>query len=122
MDIEHCDCLSRFSRRGESHEQDGERLTRAKLRSASASGDPAMAFGPSVERTGRSSARLSQSAAALLPDEKADESCIRPETREPRRAQKALSGEYPAARSTPCSSPRRYERDNRGAGDAGIRA
>jgi hypothetical protein len=44
MDIEHCDCLSWFSRRGESHEQDGERLMRADPRPASASGDPAMAF------------------------------------------------------------------------------
>src|SRR6266508_3414389 len=87
MDIEHCDCLSRFSRRGESHEQDGERLTRAKPRSASASSDPAMAFGPSVERTGRSSARLTIGSGSL-PDEKADEFCIRLDTREPRRAQK----------------------------------
>ena len=32
MDIEHCDFLSWFSRRGESHEQDGETLSRAACR------------------------------------------------------------------------------------------
>ncbi|HKA78529.1 MAG TPA: hypothetical protein VKD43_00795 [Xanthobacteraceae bacterium] len=45
MDIEHCDCLSWFSRKDESHEQDGERLIRAEPRLPSASSDPAMAFG-----------------------------------------------------------------------------
>jgi hypothetical protein len=48
MDIEHCDGLSWFSGRGESHEQDGERLMRAKPRFPSASSDPAMAFEPSI--------------------------------------------------------------------------
>src|SRR5215470_4450769 len=67
MDIEHCDCLSWFLRKGESHEQDGERLMRAEPRSLSASSDPAMAFEPSMERTG-TIARL-ESAAASLPDE-----------------------------------------------------
>jgi len=41
-----------FSRRGESHEQDGERLMRAQPRSRSASSDPAMAFEPSFAPTG----------------------------------------------------------------------
>src|SRR5262252_9288072 len=59
MDIEHCDCLSWFSRRGESHEQDGERLLSATTtpQRSSASRDPAMAFGPSMERTGDHSTR-----------------------------------------------------------------
>src|SRR5262249_46174555 len=48
MDIEHCVCLSRF-RRGESHEQDGERLPRTRFaRTDTASSDPAMALGPSL--------------------------------------------------------------------------
>jgi hypothetical protein len=66
MDIEHCDCLSWFLRKGESHEQDGERLICAQPRSLSASSDPAMAFEPSMEWTGII-ARL-ESAAASLPD------------------------------------------------------
>src|SRR4029450_968007 len=40
--VEHCDCLSWFSWEAESHEQDGEKLF------AIASGDPAMAFEPSI--------------------------------------------------------------------------
>jgi hypothetical protein len=43
MGIEHCDFLSWFLRKGESHEQDGEKLSGA-LRIGAASGDPAMAF------------------------------------------------------------------------------
>jgi hypothetical protein len=43
MAIEHFDFLSWFSRKGESHEQDGEKLSGA-LRIGAASGDPAMAF------------------------------------------------------------------------------
>jgi hypothetical protein len=40
-------------RRGESHEQDGERLPSAAVpQTETASGDPAMAFEPSIERTG----------------------------------------------------------------------
>jgi hypothetical protein len=46
MDIKHFFCLSRFRGNGESHVQDGERLTRARVRPASASSDPAMAFWP----------------------------------------------------------------------------
>jgi hypothetical protein len=46
MDIKHFLRLSRFRGNGESHEQDGERLTRARVRLASASSDPAMAFWP----------------------------------------------------------------------------
>jgi hypothetical protein len=42
MLIEHCFCLSWFSARSESHEQDGEKLSR--IPDATASGDPAMAF------------------------------------------------------------------------------
>jgi hypothetical protein len=51
MGIEHCDFLSWFSRKRESHKQDGEMLT-AQLsgcNAASASGDPAMALGPSSD-------------------------------------------------------------------------
>jgi hypothetical protein len=44
MDIEHCDCLSWFSRKRESHKQDGETLTAQLCCIASATGDPAMAF------------------------------------------------------------------------------
>jgi hypothetical protein len=70
MDIEHCDRLSWFLRRGESHEQDGERLSSAAVpRGETASGDPAMAFEPSIERTGDHSTRLPKSAAASLPAE-----------------------------------------------------
>ncbi len=59
MNVEHCDCLSRFSRRGESHEQDGEKLSgAASHREKTASSDPAMAFGPSSARTGEHSRRL----------------------------------------------------------------
>jgi hypothetical protein len=42
MHIEHCLCLSWFPARSESHEQDGEKLSR--IPDATASGDPAMAF------------------------------------------------------------------------------
>jgi hypothetical protein len=49
MDIEHFGCLSWFAGSGESHEQDGEALTRAAkpcgiARPRSAPSDPAMAF------------------------------------------------------------------------------
>jgi hypothetical protein len=57
MDIEHCVCLSGFSRRGESHEQDGETLPPTP-RTEAASSDPAMAFEPSFAATGNGSARL----------------------------------------------------------------
>jgi hypothetical protein len=70
MNIEHCDGLSWFSRRGESHEQDGETLPAAAVpQTETASGDPAMAFEPSIERTVDHSTRLPKSAAASLPDE-----------------------------------------------------
>jgi hypothetical protein len=50
MDIEHCGLLSWFLRRSESHEQDGERLPSAGMpQTETASGDPAMAFEPSIE-------------------------------------------------------------------------
>jgi hypothetical protein len=53
MHIEHCDCLSWFSGRRESHEQDGETLSFASaLRIQTASGDPAMAIGPSIDTDG----------------------------------------------------------------------
>jgi hypothetical protein len=68
MDIEHLNRLSLLSRRSESHEQDGGKLMRAKLRSPSASSDPAMAFGLPL-RDGRQSARPPVSAACSLPDE-----------------------------------------------------
>jgi hypothetical protein len=58
MDIEHCDCLSWFLRRGESHEQDCEKLRCAAMpQTETASSDPAMAFEPSIERTGDHSTR-----------------------------------------------------------------
>jgi hypothetical protein len=45
MNIEHFVFLSWFSASPESHEQDGEKLSRATaMRGATASGDPAMAF------------------------------------------------------------------------------
>src|SRR4029078_9962387 len=45
MHIEHCVFLSWFPASPESHEQDGEKLSRATaMRGANASGDPAMAF------------------------------------------------------------------------------
>jgi hypothetical protein len=51
MDVKHCNLLSWFME-GESHEQDGEtlRAVRASARTTTetASGDPAMAFEPSV--------------------------------------------------------------------------
>jgi hypothetical protein len=53
MDLEHCDFLSWFSESDESHEQDGETLRDAGVACGNtASSDPAMAFGPSIERTG----------------------------------------------------------------------
>jgi hypothetical protein len=66
MNIEHCDFLSWFSRKRESHKQDGETLTaqQASCNAASASGDPAMAFEPSSDRNGQSPIRQ---AAAWLP-------------------------------------------------------
>src|SRR5262249_13672135 len=58
-------------RRGESHEQDGERLPSAAMpQTETASGDPAMAFEPSIERTGDHSTRLPKSAAVSLPAER----------------------------------------------------
>jgi hypothetical protein len=92
MDIEHCDCLSLFSRRGESHEQDGERLPAghpadwAVPQRSSASRDPAMAFGPSMGTDGRSFDPSPKSAAASLPDHTADALGIRDNTRETPRA------------------------------------
>jgi hypothetical protein len=59
MDIEHCDCLSWFLRKDKSHEQDGERLPPAAVpQTETASSDPAMAFEPSIGRTGDHSTRL----------------------------------------------------------------
>jgi hypothetical protein len=59
MDIEHCGLLSWFLRRSESHEQDGERLPSAGMpQTETASGDPAMAFEPSIEWMGDHSAHL----------------------------------------------------------------
>src|SRR5260221_5454622 len=83
MDIEHCDRLSWFLRRGESHEQDGERLPSAAVpQTETASGDPAMAFEPSIERTGDHSTRLPKSAAVSLPAERRIYCGIRLKTRE----------------------------------------
>jgi hypothetical protein len=50
MSIEHCDDLSWLSRKRQSHKQDGEALMpQYGLRIVSASGDPAMAFEPSLK-------------------------------------------------------------------------
>jgi hypothetical protein len=49
MDLEHCFFLSWFADSSQSHEQDGERLRAMCLQTAS--GDPAMAFEPSVTGT-----------------------------------------------------------------------
>jgi hypothetical protein len=50
---EHCDFLSWFSDKRESHEQDGEKLSFAPAsRIQTASGDPAMAIGPSIDTDG----------------------------------------------------------------------
>jgi hypothetical protein len=63
MFIEHCFSLSWFSASPESHEQDGEKLSRiTAVRGATASGDPAMAF-----RTLPCRKRRSLSALAKLP-------------------------------------------------------
>ena len=68
MNIEHCDCLSWFSRRGESHEQDGERLSRAaKLRDTNSiqrSCHGLRAFQVSDGRTIRSVAEIGSDLAA----------------------------------------------------------
>jgi hypothetical protein len=47
MNVEHCDYLSWFLRKRESHQQDGEALLTQQhgCESFPASGDPAMAFG-----------------------------------------------------------------------------
>jgi hypothetical protein len=59
MDIEHWYFLSWLSRRGDGHEQDGETFFRAALSLAKrTSGDPAMAFEPSLKRTGAVCARF----------------------------------------------------------------
>jgi hypothetical protein len=58
MDIKHCDFLSWFSRKRESHKQDGETLTaQQSCNAAPASGDPAMAIGPSSDLNGQSPIR-----------------------------------------------------------------
>jgi hypothetical protein len=68
MDIEHCDFLSWFSRRGDGHEQDGETFFRAaRPRAKRTSGDPAMAFVPPLRRTGAILQPVQMSAAPSLP-------------------------------------------------------
>src|SRR5579863_6706796 len=79
MNVEHCDCLSWFSRRCESHKQDGKTLpAQRRCNTCPASGDPAMAFGPSggCERaTARSTDRQRRCRT------KAEASCAPPQTR-----------------------------------------
>jgi hypothetical protein len=54
MNVKHFDCLSWFSEKCESHKQDGETLSaQPRCDAASASGDPAMAFGPSLGMNGQ---------------------------------------------------------------------
>src|SRR5581483_2058425 len=66
VDIKHLNRLSWFSRKGESHEQDGERLCRAReLRAVTAPGDPAMAFMTSSVITGVSGPLLVDSRIAV---------------------------------------------------------
>jgi hypothetical protein len=61
MNIEHCGFLSWFSDSCESHEQDGERLSRTRdPRPAPASSDPAMAFEPFVVSGAKCQARSRQ--------------------------------------------------------------
>jgi hypothetical protein len=68
MNIEHSRFLSWFSDDRGSHEQDGERLQRAgDPRGATASGDPAMAFGPFVGCRALSKAR-NTFGSPMLPD------------------------------------------------------
>jgi hypothetical protein len=75
MNIEHGLSLSWFRRKGESHEQDGERLSRAALApSKTASGDPAMAFDLPSILPGLARLRF---AAASLPDLVAEAFAIR---------------------------------------------
>ena len=121
MDIEHCDFLSWFSRRGESHEQDGETLSRAaEPRARTASGDPAMAFEPPLRRTGAVWRPVQKSAALSLPVKQRTESAIRTNARETRAA--LFSGGCQASRSASCSAPRRCAGGNRATGGAATRA
>jgi hypothetical protein len=69
MDIKHCGRLSWFSRKGESHEQDGEKLCARIARAATASGDPAMAFMSSSVSHGRFTSGVSEDGLiAVRPD------------------------------------------------------
>src|SRR5688572_8326759 len=122
MNVKHCDGLSWFSRRGESHEQDGKRLSRAtKIRVRTASGDPAMASGPSRYRRANNSLRRRIGSDFTLPDE--GRISLRSA---PKRADNAahdyVSGECSTSRSGTCNAPRRYERDSREADAAGTQA
>jgi hypothetical protein len=67
MHIEHCVFLSCFSASPESHEQDGEKLSRIiAMRRATASSDPAMAFRTLPYRKRRSLSALAKSPAAPI--------------------------------------------------------
>jgi hypothetical protein len=54
MYVEHCNCLSWFSQKRESQKQDGEALSVQHCCTRfTASGDPAMAFGPCLDMNGQ---------------------------------------------------------------------
>src|ERR1700734_3798694 len=119
VNIKHCDCLSWFSAKCESHKQDGETLSaQQRCNAATASGDPAMAFGPSSDMNGqRPILRVGSSAAISrwqlkLPGNSGADLARRLQTRGTSRAQ-TFSGEYPAARSAPCNDHHSCAADNR---------
>src|ERR1700733_9365375 len=90
MNIEHFDCLSWFSRRRESHEQDGERLSFATtLRIQKASGDPAMAIGPIRDIDGL--VPVSNRQNAILPGKWRKRLCAFADTRAEKPARKLKS-------------------------------
>ena len=122
LDIEHCDCLSWFSRRCESHEQDGETLSAQQwpLPSLPASGDPAMALGPSCECDGPA-ARRSKSAASAAGQ--MGGRIMRSATkRAGLPARKLFNGGYPAVQSAPCNALRWCAAGSRESGAAATRA
>src|SRR5271169_5189106 len=120
MNVEHCDCLSWFSRRCESHKQDGETLpAQHGCNTCPASGDPAMAFGPSVGReraTARSTDRQrrcrTKSGGLMRSATNARDFSAR----------KFFNGEYQAVQSAPGNAPHSCAEDNRESAGAATRA
>jgi hypothetical protein len=97
MNVKHCDCLSWFSRKHESHKQDGEALSvQHGCTVLTATGDPAMAFGPCLDMNGqRLVPRIGSLAAGcswqLRCRAKAGAACAPPTTRGASRAQTFLT-------------------------------